>query len=151
MRCPNKKKLSAYLDGELSERETWWIRQHLEDCAQCNEELNILTIVDETLGLLKGLPPDPYFAGQVIARVKERRPVLSLRKFLVPAVATAVGVVSIFLGGLFGQVLYAQWVDESGEEESDFGEYFGVIVLEDYPQGSFGEVADEIIEEGDQS
>jgi len=47
-------RLSAYLDGDLPEKEREGIAQHLRQCARCAEEERALK---ETLSLLRNLPP----------------------------------------------------------------------------------------------
>src|SRR4030065_473992 len=49
--------LSAYLDGDLPEREREGIAEHLRHCARCAEEEGALK---ETLSLLKHLPPRSF-------------------------------------------------------------------------------------------
>jgi len=51
--------LSAYVDGELTPRETEGVRAHLESCAECRRELQYIS---EARTLVRGLPPvDPPF------------------------------------------------------------------------------------------
>ena len=48
--------LSAYIDGELSERQRRRIERHLQACAACRQELATLR---QTIGLLRNMPTRP--------------------------------------------------------------------------------------------
>ena len=43
MRCKRiRKKLAAYLDGELDERQKALVKRHLLECAKCRKEADLL-------------------------------------------------------------------------------------------------------------
>lgn len=145
MRCPHKKKLSAYRDGELSERETWNIRQHLKDCVQCSQELDRLALVDQALGCIRELEPNPFFASRMKNLVYERKPVSIFRRSFIPASAAILGFAAIVLGGYIGHNLYSRQTYKAQEENVVVRDYLGTPVLQDFPQNSFGDTFSDIL------
>jgi anti-sigma factor RsiW len=140
MDCKDKKKISAYLDGELSEDERTVIGAHLEECAACRAEAEELTAVSNALDVLEGLEPDPYFAARVKRLALLQKQNGRLKRVLVPAAATAAAAVFLLLGGFLGQVLYAAWQIKPLDDNGEFTEYYDTSAIEDYPEGTLGEV-----------
>jgi hypothetical protein len=70
MKCSHARaQFSSYLDRDLSFQEEADLRQHLEDCPGCAEEM---TRLERVQGLLRGLPqtdPGPGFYQSVRARI----------------------------------------------------------------------------------
>lgn len=151
MDCIDKKKISAYLDGELAEDERTRIGAHLEECAACRAEAEELTAVSDALDVLERLEPDPYFATRVKRIALMRKQNGLLKRAVIPAAATAAAALSLLLGGFLGQALYADWAGDSAETETEFAEYMGTTAIEDFPVGSLGEVLSEIPVEGGNS
>jgi anti-sigma factor RsiW len=151
MGCLDKKKISAYLDGELPEDERARIEKHLAECRACRAEAEELTAVTDALDVLEGLEPDPYFAARVKRIALTRKQNGRLKRVIVPAAATAAAALSLLLGGFLGQALYAGWAGDSADTETEFAEYMGTTAIEDFPVGSLGEVLSEIPVEGDNS
>ena len=79
-------RLSAYLDGDLPEKEREGIAQHLRQCARCAEEERALK---ETLSLLRNLPSGqapPELLEGVMARIgKEQARTPLWKKLFLPA------------------------------------------------------------------
>lgn len=79
-------RLSAYLDGDLPEKEREGIAQHLRQCARCAEEERALK---ETLSLLRNLPAEPAppeLLQGITMRIEEETARTSLwRKLFLPA------------------------------------------------------------------
>lgn len=73
--------LSAYLDGELSGRESLDVRDHLNHCAECGAEERQLRTLKQ---MLRGLPmytPSEDFENRLVSHVvakQERRRILKL-------------------------------------------------------------------------
>jgi anti-sigma factor RsiW len=151
MDCLDKKKISAYLDGELPEDDRTAFRDHLDGCAACRAEAEELAAVTDALDVLGGLEPDPYFAARVKRIALTRKQNGLLKRAIVPAAATAAAALSLLLGGFLGQALYAGWAGDSAEAETEFAEYMGTTAIEDFPVGSLGEVLSEIPVEGGNS
>lgn len=74
MKCSNiKKLLSGYLDGDLEEKESIIVSDHLKICANCSRELDLLK---ETISLIKirePVTPPPDFVFQIRKKIEARR------------------------------------------------------------------------------
>ncbi len=97
MRCQKAKRfLPLFLDGQLNEKLTIKVKDHLEDCLGCSDEINLLKQSWDLLGEWEPVAPSPNFKATFWQRVvreevSERRPVFvfpRLRPSLVPAFAT---------------------------------------------------------------
>jgi len=64
------RKLSAYIDGELSVNDQAAIKAHLDDCAACAEELRRINAVNAGIKNLPAVTPSPYFAAKVTAAAR---------------------------------------------------------------------------------
>lgn len=74
MRCRKiEKNLTAYLAGELSERDMEHIGEHLETCTTCAREFADMEKFHERLDGLEEVSPPPGFETQFRARVKETK------------------------------------------------------------------------------
>ncbi len=90
--------LSAYLDGQLSEREKRRLEEHLSDCAACRRELDELRAVVEAVRSLAAAPVPRSFAIEPAAVPRPaaaRRPSLALGALS----AAALVVFAVLLGG----------------------------------------------------
>ena len=121
MKCKDiQRKLSAYMDGELSESERKQMSSHLEDCPDCVLALERLTKTWEILDLLAGAEPDPYFYTRLKARrasdKRERRESL-IGHVLVPVCSVIVVMLGITMGSLAAKNGDAIAVESSVEEE----------------------------------
>jgi len=117
MKCKKaRRKLNAFLDGELSVREADRVRQHLEACEQCAEELRALERLNGLLQLL----PSPRFAVGLVAAIRRRaegqlevnRRPAAIAGLLPERVVTAVAAallmaVGLLAGGLMGSSISA--------------------------------------------
>lgn len=61
--------LSAYLDGELSQRRAGTVEEHLEDCTPCRARLDGMRRVVRSLSRLERVTPPPLLAQRVERRV----------------------------------------------------------------------------------
>jgi anti-sigma factor RsiW len=148
MVCIDGKKLSAYVDGELSREDAAAIGEHLVHCAACREELSRLEVVSETLESLEGAEADPYFARRLKRLAAEGRRRNWPGRVLVPAAAAAAAL-SLVAGGFLGQALLAEPNGASSPANGELVEYLGVAPLEDFPDGSLGETWGDVWTEGD--
>jgi Putative zinc-finger len=106
MNC-DRKRLSYYIDGELSAEETGQVEAHLKSCSRCAADLAAYRRIDEHVRHLKTNPPPNELARRVYRRLEERsrsrlrwvwaHPVLGPSIRLTAAFALAVSVA----GGLF--------------------------------------------------
>ena len=138
--------LSKYFDGELGEAETVTVAEHLEECPRCRESYEQLTALSAQLDNLPTAEPGPYFASRMKRTAKEEHRKPFPTRFLVP-VATAARLISLLIGGYQGQSVYTALSDEVPEYENGSAEYFDVSPMQDYPEGSFGDVYADIMSE----
>lgn len=98
MRCQKAKRfLPLFLDGQLNEKLTIKVKDHLEACLGCSGELNLLKQTWDLLGEWKPVAPSPNFKATFWQRLSQeeetlkRRPVFvfpRLKPSLIPAFAT---------------------------------------------------------------
>lgn len=66
------RKLSAYMDGELSPEDQTAVKEHLSACAGCAAELRRFSAVDNVIKQLPAITPAPFFAAKVSAAARTR-------------------------------------------------------------------------------
>lgn len=85
------RKLSAYLDSELSAGDMAAVKAHVAACAACAEELRRMTALTPLLQGLRGPAPTPFFAEKTAAAARAtgayHGPFRLFLRFPVPAAA----------------------------------------------------------------
>jgi len=155
MECKRaKRKLSAYLDSELSDREMLEIEEHLKDCVSCMQEkksiLASLNLIDKSIPAIE---PSPYFWTKLKHQILQREEKKSLKTRILgcltykPATVAAVAavVVGLLLGNFLGKTLY---LGEEKTKETAYAEALNLGALDDFPSGSIGEAYLELITQG---
>jgi predicted anti-sigma-YlaC factor YlaD len=148
MKHPDRKKLSAFLDGELPEEDRLRITEHLSLCEECRREIDRLTDVMNVLGEAPSVEPSPWFLTDLKRRIREDRigdesrvPFLERVKRLwsplIPAGATALLALSLFIGNIMGRVIYPTAVHAGTSAISET--LLGSSAVEDFPEGSLGD------------
>ena len=103
--------LSAYLDGQLGEKERALIESHLPDCPQCSAELSDLRcLVDAMRTTAPVRPPRSFLLSPTMVEEKRRRSWFDIWSALAPAMA---GVAALLLAALLF-VDYRLYPDNSG-------------------------------------
>ena len=150
MRCQKvKRKLSAFLDGELSEKKASRIAEHLSGCQHCQQEAASLSSVWKRLEEMGEVDPSPYFWTRLnarIAQVEERRFSLGkilgiLNRSLLPATAVVALVVGLWIGGALYDV---HWVDKPDLWEQATASLY-LDALDDFPAQSIGLAYTELV------
>ncbi len=77
--------LSSYQDGETDNRLRERIRRHLEDCANCRQELLLLDQVTTEVRHLPEIETQPNFTAQTMAQILEKERTKT-RWFALPSV-----------------------------------------------------------------
>jgi len=99
--CNFRRKLSAYLDGELAAADREAVKAHLDACADCTGELLRLSSVDAGLRVIPGIETPPFFAAKVTAAARSmdeyRGPLRWFLRMPVPAMAVMVTFILINL------------------------------------------------------
>jgi anti-sigma factor RsiW len=113
MKCNNvQKKLSAYQDRELEDKEQEQVKSHLLSCRVCREQFAQLERTWQTLGELKEIQPDPWFYRQLVGKIKEpheRGFLQGLQRVFpmlrVPAFASILLAIGILVGAYLGSIM----------------------------------------------
>lgn len=155
MRCRKvTRKLSAFLDGEVGERQKERIASHLKTCPSCGEEVKTLSTLSV---LLKedevSMKPPPYFWNkleQKIIQAETNKNTFNtilewLNHTLIPAGATAVMVIGLFIGTHLGGVIYSNIAqllnpDNSSSVQQEMSQSLHLNSLNDFPQESIGDI-----------
>jgi anti-sigma factor RsiW len=153
MKCSRiKKKLSAYLDGEMPEHERNIISEHLRQCKDCRAELAALSAVRDALKSIEGMEVPPYFITRLRQHIKEQResvPFLKKIRSLAFATASAFAVVaSLFIGNQAGKTLYQSIAQTPEPVMAETNDVFGLGAFEEFPDGSLSDIYNELITGG---
>jgi anti-sigma factor RsiW len=145
MRCPTaKRKMTAFLDGELPIKEREALSMHLESCEKCRIELNQMSEVSDYLDLVKEVTPPPFLAARVKQRIKdlkkaERYPLPLFGRAGRAGLATAavaVLSVSVLVGGRLGRGIYELKADRASREEVEIVDFLGMGSFDGASEGS---------------
>ena len=157
MKHINKSKLSAFGDGEVSDKENSLISEHLKSCDYCRKELKRLSLVWDYLDSMEEIQGSPYFMANLKEKLVEevitskgvekrviRLPFLEwftttfttewIRRIAVPVGATALLAVSILLISYLGKDVKALQIGK------EFDNLFNITLLDDLPENSLGDV-----------
>lgn len=150
MRCRTiQRKLSVFLDGELSEKQASRIAEHLSGCPVCQQRAESLSSLWEQLGEMREIDPSPYFWTRLSARIaqtEERRFSLDkvrgmLDRMLLPATAVAAAAIGLWIGGSLCDVYRT---DRSHELNQAVASLY-LDALDDFPDQSIGSAYVELI------
>lgn len=153
MRCSRvRKKLSAYMDGELSHQWRERVEQHLAACTRCREELARLSAADRLLLDGPEVTVPPFLATRIVARAREEVERRAAVPWWLPARSPRLGYAvgslvlagGIILGHQMGRGL-APIV--AGSESGRTIEILDLGSFRDEPEGSIAAVVMGLIEE----
>ena len=138
MKCNRaKRRLSAFLDGELKEKEGKEIKSHLEGCSSCSEELKKLSFSWDILLNLKPVEPPLYLIQKTIAEIAIRKRLFWWQELLLkPSVVFATVILGILIGGFLEHSLH-NYIRETSDE---FVSSISLDSFADFPQGSAGRI-----------
>lgn len=146
MKCKRlRRKLVAYLDGELREKQKLLIKKHLSQCAECRKEAHLL---NESFCLLKGqdyLKPSEDFLANLWERIYslEKRQLLPQAIFgrlvhaALPAAAAAALIIGVLVGSSVEKIIPSETVKL---EEERYLTSIGLDSFQDLPTGSLPEI-----------
>ncbi|MGB8656567.1 MAG: zf-HC2 domain-containing protein [Candidatus Zixiibacteriota bacterium] len=155
MRCRKaRKRLSAFVDGELGEREKEGISRHIETCPSCGEKAKALSSLSVLLREEKeSIEASPYFWNrleQAIIRAETNKKAFDsiwewLNRTLIPAGGTVVIAIGLFMGTHLGGAIYANIAqilnpDDSSPVQEEINQSLHLNTLSDFPQESIGEI-----------
>jgi anti-sigma factor (TIGR02949 family) len=135
MNCETvRKKLSPFLDGQLTENDCRRIASHLERCESCSREYDELRRLGELLLHLDTAQTPSYFWQRVERNILSEKPSVwerfSHRLIYVPVAAAVL--IGLFIGNHLGRNISHQFL----VTERDF---LNLSALEDFPPGSFSD------------
>lgn len=153
MKCSRiKKKLSAYLDGEVSEQERRMISEHLKLCEECKAEFTAMSSVGDALKTLEGFETPPFFMTRLRQAVSEQErsvPFLQRMRSLAVSAATAIAVIaSLFIGNQAGKTIYQSIARTPETVTAETSDVFGLNAFEEFPEGSLSDIYDELVTGG---
>ena len=137
-------RLSAFLDGELSDSERLLVRQHLDTCGPCAAEYRNLAFVWDRLGELPRAEPRTHLWPRIEGRL-DRQTDAKRWRWLgwspFPALATVALIVGLLLGLRVGALVVDRGAPPTravGETEVDplHVEYFGDVFPGSLPEAA---------------
>ncbi|KPJ74000.1 hypothetical protein AMJ52_02345 [candidate division TA06 bacterium DG_78] len=154
MKCSEiKRKLSAFLDGEVSEEEKQIILEHLNTCDRCRKEFEALSQVSEVLEVIDEIQVSPFFVTHLKQRITGQKAksrvhipfVEWIRRAAVPITAVVLIIISFLVGSNLGKVLHREHAENMAESETDITSVLGVSSLAEFPEGSLGWAYDNLL------
>ncbi len=146
MKCKRlRRKLVAYVDGELRGKQKLLIKKHLSQCAECRKEADLL---NESFCLLKDqqrLKPFQGFEASLWERIYslEKRQLLPQAIFgrlvhaALPAAVAAALIIGVLVGGSVEKIIPSQTVKL---KEERYLTSIGLDSFQDLPTGSLPEI-----------
>ena len=153
MKCSQiRKKLSAYLDDEVSERDKKVMSEHLKHCLECQKELSVLSNVVDSISALQGMKVPPFFMTHLRQRMREEAepiPFLQkMRRFTMSAATAIAVVVSLLIGNQIGRTLYHSVAGTTVQQISETTDVLGIGTFEEFPDGSLSDFYNELVAGG---
>lgn len=157
MECSQiRRRLSAFLDGEVSEGERNCVLDHLRLCGSCQRELEELSQVLVSLDLMEETQASPHCMVRLRQKIAEQESKPAFRfsfmerigRVAVPAAATAVIIVSILFGNHLGRQIYQLRVENVSRLDSELADLFEVSSLADVSSGSLGSAYEDLMSGG---
>lgn len=148
MKCRKiEKKLSAFLDNELKEKERRKIREHLKICPLCTQKLRELSLIQKFVKELEGIEPSLYLWDNLLKRISSTKSLIRKRTFhiLAPITATIILIVGILTGIYLGKTLYSE--SKSFVQEENV-ELLYLNTFNDLPPDSIGGIYTSLVSQG---
>lgn len=146
MKCKRiRRKLVAYLDGELEEKQKLSIKEHLTKCRECKKEADLL---NKSFYLLKDqqrLKPSQGFEASLWERIhsseeKQLLPQAIFGRFsrlILPAAVAATLIIGVVVGSSVEKIIPSETVKL---EEERYLTSIGLDSFQDLPSGSLPEI-----------
>lgn len=145
-----RKRLSAFVDGEVGERERTELEEHIHTCSRCQKEAEELSHLRLRLGEIEKLPSAPHLWPTILAavsRVRRERssffpPSLrALRPVPVAVMALTIIVIGLWAGANLGTIIYQRsfYITSPPFDSASYGIDY-LSVFDPAPAGSVGQV-----------
>jgi len=153
MKCTQvKRRLSAFLDREMSSEDKALISRHLDTCPGCRQELERLTRLSGDLALIEDVEVQPYFMTRLVRRITDREAKHAapwwfpewIRRAAIPAAAAAVLILTALTGSYLGKTVY-HW--KTGGESGAImrvASHAGSILFDDSLEGASGQSTNQL-------
>jgi anti-sigma factor RsiW len=142
MKCRHaRKRISQYIDEELTPDEKKDFESHIRSCASCKEELEETHALHHLFASAKRFAAPYGFATRVLANLDEEegsrvRGLLGFRPFFFRTAQVAFALVVMTIGVISGNLLLAERTDHIGQTEVQ--ETFSLDLFQATPPGSVG-------------
>ncbi len=141
-----RRKLSAFLDGEISEEENQLISEHLKSCERCKKELEELSQVSDVLEVMDEVKVSPFFITRLKQRIADQKSksvvrlpfVEWIRRATVPVFATALVLLSFLVGNNLGKSIYQEQAEIITKSDTEIVDVLGFNSLNEFPENSLG-------------
>jgi anti-sigma factor RsiW len=67
------RRLSSYIDNDLSPEEKGLIEEHLSSCSSCRRKAADIKLIVEAAGQMERVEPGPYFVNRVLCAIGQKR------------------------------------------------------------------------------
>ncbi len=157
MECAQvKKRLSTFLDNEVTAKENNQISEHIKSCMNCNNELEALSQVSDFLNVMDEVDVSPYFMVRLKQRIRSesskgfiRLPFFeSIKRIAVPAGIAALFIISILSGNRLGSLFHQREIDNMNELNEELADFSGTTTFDDFSEGSLGKALADLVTEG---
>jgi anti-sigma factor RsiW len=142
MKCRHvRKRMSQYMDEELSLDEKKAFDLHIQSCAFCKEELEEARALHQLFASAERFPAPYGFATRVLANLEEKeasrlRGLLSIRPFFLRTTQVAFALVVMTVGIVSGNLLLAERSNPVGQ--TAVREAFSLDLFQATPPDSIG-------------
>jgi anti-sigma factor RsiW len=157
MECSQvKKRLSAFLDNEVTAEENSKISEHLKSCIKCSKELEALSQVSDFINVMDEVEVSPYFMVRLKQRIRGESskgfiglPFFeSIKRIAVPVGIAALFIISILGGNRLGSLFHQREINNLTELNEELADFSGTTTFDDVSEGSIGEALAGLIIEG---
>ena len=157
MKCTHvKRRLSAYLDREVSGEDNTFISRHLDTCPGCRQELERLTRLSGDLALIEDVEVQPYFMTRLGQRIADREAKHAapwwgpkwIRRWATPAGAVAFIALAALTGSYLGETVYHWKTRSESGAVTKVASYTGSVLFNESPESSLGKFTNQLFEGG---
>jgi anti-sigma factor RsiW len=142
MKCRHvRRRISQYIDEELTPDEKKDFESHIRSCASCREELEETRTLHQVFASAQRFPAPYGFATRVLANLDEKEGAQvwglpGFRPLFLRAAQVAFALVVITIGVVSGNLLLAERTDHVGQTAVQ--ETFSLDLFQATPPGSIG-------------
>jgi len=151
IKCPDiRKRLSAFLDGEVTEPEKFYISEHLKTCGDCQNEAEKLSQISDFLSFFTAVDVSPYFVSRLKLRLAEEKAHFAnwTKRLVLPLGIAALFLLALIDGGYLGRILSEPRTEKDALLTEEIANVSGVSAFEDFSEGSLVQTFTNLLAEG---